>query len=118
MGRVQLHCPSTCKTVDGFVIGSYQKPEQVLQGVRLALDIKFAALYTTEAKHISDPQTLQEDDRVLVAASEAETMLPDAPYGYAMYEGEEGEDVDPDVEGFGMEWQVRLTILLISCSFV
>ncbi|XP_014557642.1 hypothetical protein COCVIDRAFT_96668 [Bipolaris victoriae FI3] len=106
MCRVQLHCPSTSKTIDNFVIGAYQKPEQVLQGVRLALDLKFAALYTIDAKPISDPsKTLQDDERVLVAASATETMLPDAAYGYAMYAGEEGEDVDIDVEGYGMDWQ-------------
>ncbi|KAJ6198810.1 hypothetical protein J3E72DRAFT_187912 [Bipolaris maydis] len=97
MCRIQLHCPSTSKTLDNFVIGAYQKPEQVLQGVRLALDLKFAALYTTDAKPISDPsKTLQDDERVLVAASATETMLPDAVYGYAMYAGEEGDDVDMD----------------------
>lgn len=108
MCRVQLHCPSTSKTLDNFVIGAYQKPEQVLQGVRLALDLKFAALYTVDAKPISDPsKTLQDDERVLVATSATEIMLPDAAYGYAMYAGEEGEDVDIDVEGYGMDWQVR-----------
>ncbi|EUC41786.1 hypothetical protein COCMIDRAFT_8540 [Bipolaris oryzae ATCC 44560] len=106
MCHIQLHCPSTSKTLDNFVIGAYQKPEQVLQGVRLALDLKFAALYTVDAKPISDPsKTLQDNERVLVAASATETMLPDAAYGYAMYAGEEGEDVDIDVEGYGMDWQ-------------
>lgn len=108
MGRVQLYCPSNKKTVDGFVIGAYQKPEQVLQGVRLALDIKYAALYTVGAKQVGDPHSLQEDQRVLVAASQTEKMLPDAPYGCVMYDGEEGEEVDPDVEGYGQEWDVSL----------
>jgi hypothetical protein len=107
MGRVQLYCPSNKKTVDGFVIGVYQKPEQVLQGVRLALDIKYAALYTIEAKHVTDPHTLQEDERVLVAASRDETMLPDALGGYILYDGEEREDVNPDIEGYGQDWEVR-----------
>jgi len=107
MGRIQLYCPSNKKTVNGFVIGAYQKPEQVLQGVRLALDIKYAALYTVDAKAIGDPHSLQEEDqRVLVAACETEKMLPDAPYGYVLYDGEEGDDVDPDTEGCGQEWDV------------
>jgi hypothetical protein len=106
MGRIQLHCPTNKKTIDGFVIGAYQTPEQVLQGVRLALGIKYAALYTVEAKHVTDPQALQEDQLVLVATTEAEKMLPDAPYGYVLYDGEEGEGIDPDVEGYGQEWEV------------
>ncbi|KAE8837394.1 hypothetical protein PTNB85_04729 [Pyrenophora teres f. teres] len=104
MGRVQLYCPSNKKTVDGFVIGAYQKPEQVLQGVRLALGIKHAALYTVDAKAVGDPHSLQEDQRVLVAARETEKMLPDAPYSYVLYDGEEGEDVGPDTEGCEQEW--------------
>ncbi|USP81580.1 uncharacterized protein yc1106_08854 [Curvularia clavata] len=105
MGRVQLYCPSTNKTIDDFVIGAYQSPGQVLQGVRLALDIKHAALYTIEAKPISDPHSLQEDQRVLVATSKDEIMLPDAPYGYVRYDGEEMGDIDPDLEGYGLDWQ-------------
>lgn len=108
MGRVQLYCPSTKKTVDGFVIGAFQNLEQVLQGVRLALDIKYAALYTIEAKPINGPSTLEDDERLLIAASEEETMLPDAPSEWVLYDGEEGDDVDPDIEGYGQEWDVSI----------
>ncbi|RMZ74627.1 hypothetical protein GMOD_00003688 [Pyrenophora seminiperda CCB06] len=99
-----LYCPSKKKTVNDFVIGAYQLPEQVLQGVRLALNIKYAALYTVNAKAIGDPHSLQEDQRVLVAAHATEKMLPDAPYGFVLYDGEEGGDVDPDTEGYGQAW--------------
>ncbi|KAF1946067.1 hypothetical protein EJ02DRAFT_367836 [Clathrospora elynae] len=105
MGRVQLHCPSNKKTVSGFVIGAYQSPEQVLQGVRLAVGTNYAALYTVDAKYIPDPHSLHEDQRVLVAATQSERMLPDAPQGYILYDGEEGEDVDTDVECFGQPWE-------------
>lgn len=108
MGRIQLYCPSLKKTVDGFVIGAYQNLDQVLQGVRLALGIKYAALYTIDAKPINKPSTLQEDQRVLVAATEKETMLPDAPLEWVLYDGEEGDDVDPDTEGYGQEWDVSI----------
>ena len=108
MGRVQLYCPSTKKTVDGFVIGAFQNLEQVLQGVRLALDIKYAALYTIEAKPINERSTLEDDERLLIAASEEETMLPDAPPEWVLYDGEEGDDVDPDIEGYGQEWDVSI----------
>jgi hypothetical protein len=55
MGQVQLYCPSKKKTVDNFVFGAFQNLDQVLQGVRLALDIKYAALYTVEARPIYEP---------------------------------------------------------------
>ncbi|KAL1801470.1 hypothetical protein ACET3X_001812 [Alternaria dauci] len=104
MGQVQLYCPSTRKTVDKFIIGAFQNLDQVLQGVRLALDLKYAALYTIEAKPIYEPSALEDDERILVAASAEETMLPDAPPEWILYHGEEGDDVDPDTEGYGQEW--------------
>jgi hypothetical protein len=108
MGRIQLYCPSTKKTVDGFVIGAFQNLEQVLQGVRLALDIKYAALYTVEAKPINEPSTLEDDERVLVATSAKETMLPDAPPEWVLYDGEEGDNVNPDTDSYGQEWDVSI----------
>lgn len=117
MGRVQLYCPSTNRTIDDFVIGAFQQPEQVLQGVRLALDIKHAALFTVEAKPIPDPHSLHEDQRVLVAASQDEKMLPDAPYGYVRYDGEEMGDIDQDVEGYGLDWQVLIPSQFLSTLF-
>lgn len=108
MVRVQLHCPSTKKIVEDFIVTSFQTLEQILPSVRLALDIKYAAIYTTEAKPINDPSTLQEDQWILVAASTTEVMLPDAPCEWVLYDGEEGDDVDPDVEGFGLPWDVRI----------
>lgn len=94
------------ETVDNFVFGAFQNLDQVLQGVRLALDIKYAALYTVEARPIYEPSALEDDQRILVAASAEETMLPDAPPGWVLYHGEEGDDVDPDTEGYGQEWGV------------
>ncbi|KAI4925576.1 hypothetical protein J4E85_007455 [Alternaria conjuncta] len=104
MVNVQLHCPSTKKTVEDFFVTPFQTLEQVLPSVRLALDIKYAAIYTTEAKRITEPSTLQENQRVLVAASAKEVMLPDAPSEWVLYDGEEGDDVDMSVECYGLEW--------------
>ncbi|KAI4950107.1 hypothetical protein J4E91_004763 [Alternaria rosae] len=104
MVRVQLHCPSTKKTVDDFVVSPFTTLEQVLPSVRLALDLKYAAIYTTEAKPITEPSNLQEDQRVLVAASATEIILPDSPSESVLYDGEEGDDVDPDVECYGLGW--------------
>ncbi|CAO2655999.1 Nn.00g048020.m01.CDS01 [Neocucurbitaria sp. VM-36] len=101
---VQLHCPSTRQSVDNFVVSPFQTHEQVMQGIRLRLGINHAALYTVDAKHITNLESLQEDQRILVAASSLERMLPDAPSGFALYDGEEGEVVDPAVEGFGQPW--------------
>jgi hypothetical protein len=108
MGRIQLYCPSTKRTIDGFVVGAFQTLDQVLQGVRLALDIKYAALYTVDAKPINEPSTLQDDQRVLVAITEKEVMLPDALPDWVLYDGEEGDDVNPDMDGFGQEWDVSI----------
>jgi hypothetical protein len=109
MVRIQLHCPSTNKTVDGFIIGgAFPKLDQILPGVRIALDIKYAALYTTEAKPMNEPSSLQDDQRVLVAASADEIMLPDSPREWVLYDGEEGDDVDPDAESYGIGWEVSI----------
>jgi hypothetical protein len=35
-------------------------------------------------------------------------MLPDAPPEWVLYDGEEGDDVDPDIEGYGQEWDVSI----------
>lgn len=96
--------------MDHFVISPYATNEQVLKGVRLAFNIKYAALYTVNAKPVTDVQSLQEDQRILVAAASTERMLPDAPPGFVLYDGEEGDSVDPDVEGYGQEWDVRHSI--------
>jgi hypothetical protein len=32
-------------------------------------------------------------------------MLPDSPYEYEYYDGQEGDDVDPDSEGYGQSWE-------------
>lgn len=88
------------------MVAPYATNEQILQGVRLALNIKHAALYTIGAKPVTDAHSLQEDQRVLVAAAPAEQMLPDAPPGFVLYNGEEGDEVDPDVEGAGQGWEV------------
>ena len=108
MRRIRLYCPSTKRTIDGFVVSAFQTLDQVLQGVRLALDIKYAALYTIEAKPINEPSALQEDQRVLVAMTEKEVMLPDAPPDWVLYDGEEGDDFNPDIDGFGQDWDVSI----------
>ena len=112
MVNVQLYCPSTKKTVEGFFVTPFQTLEQVLPSVRLALNLKYAAIYTIEAKPITEPSTLQEDQRVLVAASASETMLPDSPSEWVLYDGEEGDDVGMNVECYGLEW-----IVSIRCYF-
>lgn len=105
---VQLHCPSTNATVDNFVITPYQAFDQVIQGVRLAFESKHAALYTVDAKCIVSVETIHDDQRILVAVSRSERILPDAPPSYVLYDGEEGDDVDPNVEGFGQPWEVSI----------
>jgi hypothetical protein len=100
----QLHCPSNRRTVDGFVVTPHQTNDRILQAVRLALGINYAALYTTEGKYITDLRNCQDGLRILVAATTEEEMLPDAPIGFVIYNGEEGDDLDPDTEGYGQEW--------------
>jgi hypothetical protein len=92
---IQLHCPSTNRTVDGFVISPFQSPDQIYQGIRLALQIPHAVLYTIDAKPLTKLDALQEDQRILVAASDNETMLPDSPLEYEFYDGQDEEAVDP-----------------------
>ncbi|KAI4656732.1 uncharacterized protein J4E78_006623 [Alternaria triticimaculans] len=104
MVNVQLYCPSTKKTVEEFFVSPFTTLEQFLPSVRLALNLKYAAIYTTEAKPITEPSTLQEDQRVLVAASATEVMLPHSPSEWVLYDGEEGDDVDPNVECYGLGW--------------
>lgn len=108
MPRVQLHCPSLKKTVDDHVIGAHQTPGSVKQAVRIALGIKYAALFTPEAKPITDPKSLDEGSRILVAATEDEKMLPDAAPGWVIYEGEETNDIHQDSEVYGQDWEVSL----------
>ena len=108
MVNVQLHCPSTKKTVEDFYITPFQTLEQVLPSVRLALNLKYAKIYTTDAKPITEPSTLQEDQRVLVAASATEVMLPDSPSEWVLYDGEEGDDVDVNVDCYGLGWEVSI----------
>lgn len=100
----QLHCPSNRRTIEGFVVTPHQTNDRILQAVRLALGIDYAALYTTEGKYITDLRTCQDGLRVLIAATTDEEMLPDAPTGFILYNGEEGDDVKPDAEGYGQEW--------------
>ncbi len=89
---ISLHCPSRNLTISAFVISPFQKLDQVLQGVRLALDIPYAAIYTVDAKRVTDPQSLDDGQRVLVAVDEDEEMLPDAQErGCVIYLGEDEE---------------------------
>ncbi|KAH7083464.1 hypothetical protein BKA63DRAFT_540292 [Paraphoma chrysanthemicola] len=102
--QIQLHCPSTKATVDKFIISPYHSPEQTYKAIRLALAIPHASLYTVEAVPITKLDSLQDGQRVLVAAAPAEHMPPDSPPEYEFYAGEEADDVDPDLEGYGLEW--------------
>jgi hypothetical protein len=106
MPTVQLHCPSLNKTVDGHFIGAHQTPEAVRTAVRNKLGLTYAALFTTEAKPITDPKTLEEKSRVLVAARQDEKILPDAAQGWVLYNGEEGGNVDQDSEVYDQKWEV------------
>ncbi|KAH7068634.1 hypothetical protein FB567DRAFT_634340 [Paraphoma chrysanthemicola] len=102
--QIQLHCPSTKATVDTFIISPYHSPEQTYKAIRLALAIPHASLYTIEAVPITKLDAIQDGQRVLVAAAPQEHMLPDSPPEYEFYTGEEADDVDPDLEGYGLEW--------------
>ena len=106
MKTVHLYCPTSKKSADNVAISPFHTLEQVLQGVRLAVCSKYAALYTVEAKPIVSVEALEDDQRVLVAITAAEIMLPDAPPDFVLYNGEEGDRVNPDVEGFGEAWEV------------
>ncbi|KAH5332161.1 hypothetical protein HBI12_053550 [Parastagonospora nodorum] len=91
---IQLHCPSTKRTVANFVITPFQSNDQILQGIRLALQIQYAALYTADARSLTKLDALQNDQRVLVGASREEVMLPDSPAEFAFYDGQEGPDAE------------------------
>ena len=106
MPKVQLHCPSTKKTVDSFFIGDHLNPLDVVKAVRIALGLKYAALFNSDAKHIADPKSLENGSQILVAASEDEEMLPDAAPGSVIYEGEEKHDLQPDCDVYGVDWEV------------
>lgn len=102
---IQLHCPSRKRTIDNFVISPFQSNDQILQGIRIALQIPYAGLYTVDAKAITKLDNLQQDQRVLVAAAANERMLPDSPPDFAFYDGQEGDDIDPDLDGYGQSWE-------------
>lgn len=102
---IQLHCPSRKRTIDNFVISPFQSNDQILQGIRIALQISYAGLYTVDAKAITKLDSLQQDQRVLVAATQDERMLPDSPPDFVFYDGQEGDDVDPDLDGYGQSWE-------------
>jgi hypothetical protein len=102
---VQLHCPSLKRTVDNYVVSPFQSNDQVFQSIRVALQIPHVTLYTVDAKPLTKLDTIQEGQRILVAAAASERMLPDSPYDYEYYDGQEGDDVDPDLEGYGESWE-------------
>jgi hypothetical protein len=95
---IQLHCPSLKRTVDGYVITPFQSADQILQGIRLALSIPHASLYTTDARPLTKLDTIQNDQRILVAASSKEVMLPDS---LAEFEGYDGQELDGEEQ---WEW--------------
>jgi hypothetical protein len=91
---IQLHCPYNKRTVSGFVITPFQSNDQILQGIRLALHIPHAALYTTDAKQLTKLDSIQDEQRVLVAASNKEVMLPDSNAEFEFYAGQDCEDAE------------------------
>ncbi|KAF2036805.1 hypothetical protein EK21DRAFT_96008 [Setomelanomma holmii] len=103
--QIHLHCPSTKRYAD-IVISPYQSPDQIYQGIRLALSISYASLYTTDAQPITKLDSLQDDQRVLVASSPSEHMLPDSSPEYEIYDGQEADAVDPDLDCFAQEWDI------------
>jgi hypothetical protein len=102
---IHLHCPFNKRTVTNFVISPFQSNDQILQGVRLALQIPHATLYTVDAKHITKLDSIQEDQRILVAAAPQERMLPDSPVEFELYDGQEGKDMDPDLDSYCQSWE-------------
>tara|TARA_R110002003_G_scaffold878_13_gene21767 strand:- start:10878 stop:11765 length:888 start_codon:yes stop_codon:yes gene_type:complete len=102
--QIQLHCPSTKRTVDAFVISPFQNNDQILQGIRLALGIPHASIYTVSAKPLTKLDSLQDSQRVLIAASPAERMLPDSPPEFEFYDGQDADDTDPDLDGYLQPW--------------
>jgi hypothetical protein len=106
MKTIKVHCPSNDKT-ESFSIAPYQSQDQVLQSIRLQLGIPYAAAYDKQAKPIKDLQKCTTDQCILIAAAANEVMQPYAPRNAIMYNGEESEDVDDEVDGYGMDWEVR-----------
>jgi hypothetical protein len=102
---VQLHCPSLKRTIDHFVVSPFQSHDQVYQGIRIALRIPHVTLYTVDAKPLTKLDTIQEGQRILVAAASSERMLPDSPPEFEYYDGQEGDDVNPDLDGSGQSWE-------------
>jgi hypothetical protein len=102
---VQLHCPSLKRTIDNFVISPFQSNDQVYQGIRVALQISHVNLYTVDAKSLTKLDTIQEGQRILVATAPSERMLPDSPPEYEYYDGQEGDDVNPDTDGYDQSWE-------------
>jgi hypothetical protein len=106
MKTIRVHCPSNDKT-ESFSIAPYQSQDQVLQSIRLQLNIPYAAVFDIQAKPIKDLQKCDADQVVLVAATANEDMQPYAPRNAIMYNGEESEAVDDMLDGYGMDWEVR-----------
>jgi hypothetical protein len=101
---INLYCPSNKRTVSDFVITPFQSNDQVLKAIRLAFSIPHVTLYTTDAKPIK-LDAIQEDQRILVAATPTEIILPDSTQEFEFYDGQEGEDVDHDLECYGQPWE-------------
>ncbi|KAH9864087.1 hypothetical protein J1614_010020 [Plenodomus biglobosus] len=110
---ISLYAPTTKLTVSDLVISPYQSLDQVLPGVRLAVNSKYAALYTVDAKPIASVEALEDGQRVLVAVTKGEIMLPDAAAGFVVYSGEERDDVGVEVEGGWGDWDVTISSLLV-----
>jgi hypothetical protein len=102
---IQLHCPSLKRTIDSFVVSPFQSNDQIYQGIRVALQISHVTLYTVDAKPLTKLDTIQEGQRILVATAPSERMLPDSPSEYEYYDGQEGDDVNPDLDVYGQSWE-------------
>lgn len=57
------------------------------------MEIHYVSLYTVDASPLTKLDSLQEDQRVLVAASKTELMFPDSPQEYQFYDGQDCVDV-------------------------
>jgi hypothetical protein len=101
---IHLYCPSNKQTVSDFIITPFQSNDQVLKAIRLAFQIPHVTLYTADAKPIK-LDAIQEDQRILVAATLNENILPDSLTEFEFYDGQEGEDVDQDLDGYGEPWE-------------
>ncbi|KAH8725152.1 hypothetical protein GQ44DRAFT_239964 [Phaeosphaeriaceae sp. PMI808] len=101
---IELYCPSNGQKLEDFVISPFHTFDQVLGRISRSLKLKYVALYTDDAKPITKLSSIPEGERIIVAVTEEERILPDSKYEFEFYEGQEGEDVDPDLDCYLQPW--------------